>query len=457
MKAQRTTPRRSTSPRHSVRRFESESVRELEVRSALAELPLRPSLMVRRLPRPPRYPGRVRAARRARGSPSAKRLTRYDVALEMLAHVETLDAEARFAVAWRAGEPPPHRRVTSCRPRSRGRHLPRAGDIRRLHEKDRSHGWLEHSLRNHGARAAYRPGARSRRLLRRDAPLRREIRRFAPLPAPSSSPARAARARSSSRGPSTPRATTARRPLRRGERGRDSALAHRERALRPRAWRVHRGDPRAPRLLPAGARRHALPRRGGRAAARPPGVASPRPRDRRGPRPRERAYATGRCAHRVRDACRARRGRRRPPVPRRPLLAAGGPSGPCSPLRSRKDDIIDLAAHLLASFELDEPRTLGSEAHQVLQLHHWPGNVRELRTVLLRAAATSARTRLDAEDVVRAIGRAFGQPRGPVGPDPLRAALVATHGNISAAARILGLPRGTFRSRLKASSRPPLN
>jgi two-component system response regulator HydG len=127
------------------------------------------------------------------------------------------------------------------------------------------------------------------------------------------------------------------------------------------------------------------------------------------------------------------------------------------PLRSRKDDIIDLAAHLLASFELDEPRTLGSEAHQVLQLHHWPGNVRELRTVLLRAAATSARTRLDAEDVVRAIGRAFGQPRGPVGPDPLRAALVATHGNISAAARILGLPRGTFRSRLKASSRPPLN
>jgi two-component system response regulator HydG len=128
-----------------------------------------------------------------------------------------------------------------------------------------------------------------------------------------------------------------------------------------------------------------------------------------------------------------------------------------SPLRSRKDDIIDLAAHLLASFELDEPRTLGSEAHQVLQLHHWPGNVRELRTVLLRAAATSARTRLDAEDVVRAIGRALGQPRGPVGPDPLRAALVATHGNISAAARILGLPRGTFRSRLKASSRPPLN
>lgn len=124
------------------------------------------------------------------------------------------------------------------------------------------------------------------------------------------------------------------------------------------------------------------------------------------------------------------------------------------PLRSRKVDIAELAASLLASFELAEPRTLTSEALQALTLHHWPGNVRELRAVLLRAAATSSRTRLDADDVVRAIGRPFGTP---IGPDALRAALLATHGNVSAAARMLGIPRGTFRSRLRHGARAPLN
>ena len=127
------------------------------------------------------------------------------------------------------------------------------------------------------------------------------------------------------------------------------------------------------------------------------------------------------------------------------------------PLRSRKADIADLSAELLSSLELDEPCTLTGEALQALTLHHWPGNVRELRAVLLRAAATSSRTRLDADDVVRAIGRPFGQPLAALGPDPLRAALLATRGNVSAAARILGIPRSTFRGRMRSGPTVPLN
>ena len=44
--------------------------------------------------------------------------------------------------------------------------------------------------------------------------------------------------------------------------------APRERALRPREGRLHRRHPAAPRALRAGGRRHPVPRRGGRAAAR---------------------------------------------------------------------------------------------------------------------------------------------------------------------------------------------
>ncbi len=47
------------------------------------------------------------------------------------------------------------------------------------------------------------------------------------------------------------------------------ARAVRQRVLRPRARRLHGGDERARRRLRAGGRRHALPRRGGRAAGCP--------------------------------------------------------------------------------------------------------------------------------------------------------------------------------------------
>jgi DNA-binding NtrC family response regulator len=128
-----------------------------------------------------------------------------------------------------------------------------------------------------------------------------------------------------------------------------------------------------------------------------------------------------------------------------------------APLRARKGDLAELAQHFLAAFELDESRTLTSEALQALALHDWPGNVRELRTVLLRACASSPRIRLDAEDIVRAIGRPLGRPVAALGIDPFKAALLATRGNVSAAARLLGIPRSTLRGRMSTGATVPLN
>ena len=57
------------------------------------------------------------------------------------------------------------------------------------------------------------------------------------------------------------------------------------------------------------------------------------------------------------------------------------------PLRSRREDIIPLALHLMADLNLDLKRSFkgfAPEAAELLQAYSWPGNVRELRNVLER-------------------------------------------------------------------------
>ncbi len=59
------------------------------------------------------------------------------------------------------------------------------------------------------------------------------------------------------------------------------------------------------------------------------------------------------------------------------------------PLRDRKDDLPDLAAHLLdqiARRDRGAPKRCGKPALDVLRRHDWPGNVRELRNVLEHAS-----------------------------------------------------------------------
>lgn len=83
--------------------IESEASRAALVGEAMVELTPRPLLLsdiyLDHPAIPPEYVRRIRTRLIEREA-----LTRYDVAVEMLAHVETLDARARLAVAWRAGD-----------------------------------------------------------------------------------------------------------------------------------------------------------------------------------------------------------------------------------------------------------------------------------------------------------------------------------------------------------------
>jgi transcriptional regulator of acetoin/glycerol metabolism len=76
---------------------------------------------------------------------------------------------------------------------------------------------------------------------------------------------------------------------------------------------------------------------------------------------------------------------------------------PVPPLRQRGEDIPFLALVFLAEAEVEVGRqnlTLAADAVEALQAHPWPGNVRELKNVILRAAATSPRPHITAEDLL---------------------------------------------------------
>ena len=110
--------------------------------------------------------------------------------------------------------------------------------------------------------------------------------------------------------------------VRAGQLRRAAGEPDRERAVRPRARRLHRRGVAARRAVRAGRRRHALPRRDRRAADRAPAEAAARAAGKR-------VRAGGRQPHRARlgphprgDQSRPRRRGRRRDVPRRSLLPA---------------------------------------------------------------------------------------------------------------------------------------
>ena len=171
-------------------------------------------------------------------------------------------------------------------------------------------------------------------------------------------------------------------------------------------------------------------------------------------------------------------------------------------MRERREDIFELAVYFL---HLHAQRTgkpvshLDPEAVEALTAYDWPGNIRELENVLERAvvladgpavtlddlpaelrqrrparpeaatagrragaaAARLARRARRAGGGSRRPGRGVAAPRSPTTADDggdefaaferqrLLDALAEAEGNKSVAARLLGLPRSTFFSKLK--------
>jgi len=142
------------------------------------------------------------------------------------------------------------------------------------------------------------------------------------------------------------------------------------------------------------------------------------------------------------------------------------------PLRERQADI-----PLLVRAGIEEiSERLGRNAPSVssgfieaLEAHHWPGNVRELLHLLERLLVRGAALTLEASDLAPAlggVGRGSSGPEDagtPAGPPPeqamlepeeledrtlIAAVLQATAGNVSRAARRLGITRSRLRYRI---------
>jgi transcriptional regulator with GAF, ATPase, and Fis domain len=136
------------------------------------------------------------------------------------------------------------------------------------------------------------------------------------------------------------------------------------------------------------------------------------------------------------------------------------------PLRERGDDIALLAHTFLATAARrmgKAVRAFSPRALEVLRRHRWPGNVRELQNEAERAAIVAEGELVDVADLS---GRLSGAPRGAAPSpkartladrfaelEPLEKALVeeaveAAKGNLSEAARLLGISRVMMKRRV---------
>jgi two-component system, NtrC family, response regulator HydG len=118
------------------------------------------------------------------------------------------------------------------------------------------------------------------------------------------------------------------------------------------------------------------------------------------------------------------------------------------PLRDRRGDVIAIARHLLSCFQGDY--FLSSEAERELKRCKWPGNVRELRNVLQRAALLSDGQEIGSRHISLAAPKGAGVTRAaPSGWTRLMVRAVAgAEGNLSLAAKRLGVSRSTLYRRL---------
>jgi DNA-binding NtrC family response regulator len=126
-----------------------------------------------------------------------------------------------------------------------------------------------------------------------------------------------------------------------------------------------------------------------------------------------------------------------------------------APLRERREDIMPLARHFLASKSDDASPTLtlSAEAEDALLSHRWPGNVRELENAIERASVLARGDRITPEDLLleQSVGAAKTPMRGTlqesidqVVSSRITAAIEAARGNRAEAARNLGIDRATL-------------
>jgi two-component system, NtrC family, response regulator AtoC len=136
------------------------------------------------------------------------------------------------------------------------------------------------------------------------------------------------------------------------------------------------------------------------------------------------------------------------------------------PLRVRIDDIPLLIAHFIEKFNPITKKTvkeISSQALASLMAHSWPGNIRELENAIQRMMIVCKTDRLEVQDVPPQI-RGTEAPRSSEAKDlkgisrgsvelvekrSIMDALSKTGGNVTQAAKILGVSRATLQNKMK--------
>ena len=125
------------------------------------------------------------------------------------------------------------------------------------------------------------------------------------------------------------------------------------------------------------------------------------------------------------------------------------------PLRERKGDIVPLAERFISEFAVKYHRSisgLDDGARAVLESHRWSGNIRELQNCMEKAVILSDGSILTAKDIsidsqTTRSERSFNDGRDE--ETLVKEAMQRCAGNISAAAKMLGVSRPTFYAKLK--------
>jgi two-component system, NtrC family, response regulator AtoC len=140
------------------------------------------------------------------------------------------------------------------------------------------------------------------------------------------------------------------------------------------------------------------------------------------------------------------------------------------PLRDRKEDIPLLVREFLRHFSKvnDKPvRELTADAMNTLLTYNWPGNVRELRTAIEHGVVMATGPKITLRDLPMTIrqattialpggitpAKAFGEKTSPLDLHEterklIMQALATTNGNITAAAKKLGISRRTLHRKI---------
>ncbi|MDR3204011.1 MAG: sigma 54-interacting transcriptional regulator, partial [Deltaproteobacteria bacterium] len=132
------------------------------------------------------------------------------------------------------------------------------------------------------------------------------------------------------------------------------------------------------------------------------------------------------------------------------------------PLRERDDDVVALAKHFMYRFAEEtgrDVRFISPQALRLLKAYCWPGNVRELENVMLRAVILAEEKIIQPHDLPLAVKSPDLKEKNTpyslearlanIEHEMLAEALRLHRGNISAAAKGLGLTRRSMGLRMK--------